>query len=167
MRCIILFTFSFLLQVKSFAQTADEKEIYTEVIKKLIGKGVAGKSTILIYDSLVFWRQKENYSLVHLVNKKSNTAGEWDSVLKHFNFSPASIAVKPFFESSDLPKIKGHNLAYESKVGFFPKSISYWRIYLCPLYFNNDRTKCISVSEFMAGKCGTGAGKYFFFQKTN
>ena len=167
MRYILIFIFLGVCCLKLKSQTNDSKIIYLKFIKEITNSNYVGKkSTILIYDSTANWNAKGNYSLISMVKRRHNLqTTEWDSLSKHFDFNPQATLVSEYFNLHDITSSKKLRFIYRSKKAAHGNALGYWCIYLCPLYFNADTTKCIAIADFFGGKCSTGAKRINFFQK--
>jgi len=167
MRYISIFIFLSLCCLKLESQTTNSKIIYLKFIEEITNSNYGGKrSTILIYDSIVNWNAKENYSLLAMVKRRHKLqTTEWDSLSKHFDFNPQATLVSEYFNLHDINSNKKLRFIYRSKKAGQANTLGYWCIYLCPLYFNADTTKCIAIADFFGGKCSTGAKRVNCFQK--
>lgn len=167
MRYILLLLFLNITCLKLKSQSGDTKIVYLKFIREITNSIYVGKrSTILIYDSTANWNAKENYELLPMVRRKHMLlATEWDSLVKNFDFNPHATLVSKYFNLHDITTSKKLRFIFRSKKTGHANALGYWCIYLCPLYFNVDTTKCIAIADFFGGKCSTGAKRINFFQK--
>ncbi|MEI9955008.1 MAG: hypothetical protein WDM90_01520 [Ferruginibacter sp.] len=166
MRYILTLIILCVFCLNSKCQTADSKIIYVKFIEEITSNYIGKRNTILIYDSIANWDEKGNYELVSKVRGKHKLqTSEWDSLMNHFSFNPQSELIYKYFNLHSIASFKRLKFKYSSQKPANANLLGYWCIYLCPLYFNIDATKCIAVANFFAGNCSTGAKRFGFFEK--